>query len=455
MNPNYSVEGWRLQATIAEWAPRVIGAIVILAIAWVIGMAAKWALAKLIDRTPGLTKHNAGREPNQTVGAQLGSLANWLILLIGLIAALGVLGLNYIVEPLNGLVGNFLDFLPRLIGAALIFFIGYIVATLAKRIVESALNVAQVDRALDKAGVSRLTGASGLAKTLGTIVFVLIIIPITIAALEQLGIRAISDPAVSVLQTVLDALPRVLAAVIVLGVAYFIARWVASLIEQILPSLGFDRSVGALGLFPGAATPPTPPPAPPPTSDPAAPFSMYATPESGALSQAGSASTASSSGPMTPSKVVGQVVLWAIMLFAATEAARLLNFAAIAVMLQQVLELAGRVLFGGILIVLGVLLAKLLSDMVRRSSGASEETFASTLVRWATIALATAMGLRFMGIADEIVILAFGLILGSAAVAAAIAFGIGGRDPAKRVLEQALQKAETRTPPPPPPPTVV
>lgn len=435
MDPNYSVEGWRIQATIAEWAPRVIGALVILLVAWAIGMAVKWALAKIIDRTPGIAGHNAGKAPKETIGHQLGQLANWLILLIGVIAALGVLGLEYIVQPLNGLVGNFFDFLPRLVGAALIFFIGYVVATLAKRIVESALNVGGVDRALEKAGVSKLTGASGLAKTVGTIVFVLIIIPIAIAALEQLGIRAISEPAVSVLQQVLDAVPRVLAAVIVLGIAYVIARWVASLIEQVLPSLGLDRMLGGMGLFPAGSTPPP------------APASAVEPTPSATLSQA----TPASGGAMTPSKVVGQVVLWAIMLFAATEAARLLGFAAIAVLLQQVIELFGRVLFGGIIIALGVMLAKLLSDMVKRSSGATSDTFASTLVRWATIALATAMGLRFMGIADEIVILAFGLILGSAAVAAAIAFGVGGRDPAKRVLEQALQRAESRTPPAPPP----
>jgi hypothetical protein len=74
------------------------------------------------------------------------------------------------------------------------------------------------------------------------------------------------------------------------------------------------------------------------------------------------------------------------------------------------------------------------------------------------VALATAMGLRFMGIADEIVILAFGLVLGSAAVAAALAFGIGGRETAGRLLEKWTRDAEARPPAPrprtpPPPPT--
>ena len=58
------------------------------------------------------------------------------------------------------------------------------------------------------------------------------------------------------------------------------------------------------------------------------------------------------------------------------------------------------------------------------------------IVRYAIIALFTAIGLTFMGLADQIVMMAFGLILGSAAVATAIAFGLGGRDAAGRVADR-------------------
>ena len=57
--------------------------------------------------------------------------------------------------------------------------------------------------------------------------------------------------------------------------------------------------------------------------------------------------------------------------------------------------------------------------------------------------LVIAMGLRAMGIADSIVNLAFGLTLGSVAVAFALAFGLGGRQPAERLLSDLLDKAKT------------
>lgn len=406
-----TVDYYRAQDMMMEWGPRVLIAVVILLAAHILAKMVQWGLARVIDRTPGLKKHNEGVEPKETVGFQLGQLGYWLVLLIGLIGALTTLGLTSIVEPLNGLLIEVTAFIPFLLGAVVIFFVGFIVATLAQRVVEAGLAAARTDAWLEKAGLSRVTGASGLSKTVGTLVFVLIIIPVTIAALQQLGVNAISDPAVAVLATVLEAVPRLLGAAIVLALAFVIGRWVASLLEQLLPSLGFDRSLQALGIGVG---------------EPAAEEGGEPVPPR-----------------FTPSKVVASLSLVAIMLFSAVEAARLMAFSAVAVMLTEILELAGHVLFGGVIIAIGVMVANFLANLIDRSTNGADG-FASNIVKWATIALATAMGLRFMGIADEIVVLAFGLILGSAAVAAALAFGIGGREAAAKLLERWIGKGPPR-----------
>ena len=83
----------------------------------------------------------------------------------------------------------------------------------------------------------------------------------------------------------------------------------------------------------------------------------------------------------------------------------------------------------------GILLANILAAAASKEGKPSSEII-STLVRWGVIALATAVGLRFMGLANDIIVLAFGLILGAVAVAVAIAFGVGGRDAAKRLLDR-------------------
>jgi hypothetical protein len=119
-------------------------------------------------------------------------------------------------------------------------------------------------------------------------------------------------------------------------------------------------------------------------------------------------------------------------------------------LLIQVTELGGKVIFGTVIIVVGIFLARILSNLVGSSTG--EAGYAQTIVKYAIIALFTAIGLTFMGLADQIVMLAFGLILGSAAVATAIAFGLGGRDYAARVLEEwhdGNAPPPARRPPPP------
>jgi hypothetical protein len=420
----------QLQTLVMDWGPRILGAIVVLVIAHFLAKAAQWALAKGVDRLPGANREPPA-DPKRSTGYQLGQLGYWLVMLFGVIGALSLLGLTTVVAPLNSLLTDVMHFVPNIIGAALIFFVGLVVATLARRVVETALNVAHVDRALERSGFSRMTGASGLARALGTLVFMLILIPVAIAALQQLNIRAISDPAIAVLATILNAIPHVLGAAIVLAIAFLIARWVSSILEQVLPSLGVDRALEALGA--GQAPPPTMP-------------------------TEGLAGDGAPVGPrMTPSKVLARLAFIAIMLFSAVEAARLLAFGAIAVMLTQIVELGARVLFGGVIILAGVVLANFLAGLVRRST-AGEEGLASQLVRWATIALASAMGLRFMGIADEIVIIAFALVLGAASVAAAIAFGIGGRETARRLLDlwtsrvQAPPRTRTASSAPPRPP---
>lgn len=410
------------------WGPRIIFAVAFLLVAWAAGRGLKWLLARAIDKLPVAKTHNAGLESDKTIGSQLGEVAYWLILLVGVVAALTVLQLGQAAGPLNTLLTTTFAYVPNVVGAVLIFFIGYIVATLARRVVTAALQAANLDSWLARMGLPAVSQA-GLANVLGTLVFVLIIIPVAVAALEALRIDAISRPAIVVLTTVLNAIPLVLAAAIVLAIGFAIGRWVASLVERLLPATGFDRAISALSAFstytPDAAPAPdasteTPPPLP----------------------------------RVTPSRIVAQLVLWAIVAFSAIEAARLLQFASIAAILEEVVSLAGRVVLGGVIITAGVIIADLLSNAIDRSTSGADR-FASDLVKWATIALATAMGLSFMGIADEIVMLAFGLTLGSAAVAAALAFGLGGREAAARLANHWLSRAEAKRDVPKPPKTPI
>ena len=106
---------------------------------------------------------------------------------------------------------------------------------------------------------------------------------------------------------------------------------------------------------------------------------------------------------------------------------------------------AGDIGIGLFIIGLGLYLANLAAQLVK-DTGLPNSDLLAMLARTAIIILALAMGLREMGLGDEIVGLAFGLTLGAIAVALAIAFGLGGRDAAARIVERWSARAPD-TPP--------
>src|SRR6185312_3841718 len=121
-----------------NWGPKIVIAILILVATWIVARAVKWVIQKAIDRTPALRKHVTGPR-EETVGHQLGTIAKLIIWLVGIMAALQFLGFPQILAPINELVSEIFAFLPRLIGAGLIFFIGLILAKIVRQLAETAL----------------------------------------------------------------------------------------------------------------------------------------------------------------------------------------------------------------------------------------------------------------------------------------------------------------------------
>jgi len=205
------------------------------------------------------------------------------------------------------------------------------------------------------------------------------------------------------LDLILAAIPHLLGAALWIGVAYIAGRFVKTIIEAVLPPMGFDQAILSTGVLPENAR---------------------------------------------PSRIVANIAMVAIILAASIEAAKQLGGGTVAIFLAQVTELGAKVIFGTLIIVAGIFLARIVANLV--GSGTGEGGYAQNLVRYAIIALFTAIGLTFMGLADVIIYMAFGLILGSAAIAAALAFGLGGRDAAARMLDRYAEPGAPPAAPPPP-----
>ena len=140
-------------------AQRVGLAILILIVTWLLAKAAKWAFAKLVDNVGFLKRQTSGGE---TIGLQLGKIVSLLIWLFGLLAILQVFDLGGVMRPVTTLLDNVMGFIPNLIGAGLIFFIGLMVARILRDLTVTALQTIDFDKWVNRGGAETLTGNSAI-----------------------------------------------------------------------------------------------------------------------------------------------------------------------------------------------------------------------------------------------------------------------------------------------------
>jgi hypothetical protein len=398
---------------IGDFLPKLVGAGVLAGIAWLLATLVRMITVRGLqalnlderlnppeDRNPSLNQLSL----SQTIGTAL----YWFIFLLFLVPILDTLGLRQALVPVQSLITQIVSILPNILAATLIGTVGWFVANIVRRIVTNLLTTTGIDHLGSRFGISNSAGAQSLSTIIGTIVYVLILIPVAIAALTALKIDAISVPAIGMLQQILNALPGIFTAVAILIVSYFLGRFVGDLVTSILTSIGFNNIFSALGL-------PTPTRRTVYTGDAAAP-------------------TVTS---RTPSEFVGIITLVGIMLFATVAAINILNIPALTALVSGILIIFGRILAGLAVFGVGLFLANLAFNIIT-SSGNPQAQILGQVARIAIIALVSAMALQQIGVATDIVNLAFGLLLGAIAVAIALAFGLGGRDIAKEQVQHWL-----------------
>ncbi len=410
---------------IAGFIPKILAAAFLLGIAWVIATLVKTIV------TRGLGAFNIeqrlGLETAETsdfsLTNTLGNALYWFIFLLFLPAILNALQLNGTLRPVEELLNEVLGMLPNILGAVIIGAVFWFVANIVKRIVSNLLAATGIDNVGRKFGLSGREGTQSLSSIIGTVVFVLILIPGIISALEQLQIRAISQPATEMLNQVLDLLPKIFAAGVVLAFFYVAGQFVSDFVANILTNFGFNNLLQWLGISS--------------TSDSQFPPSGAQPPEQSIEGMGTEQPTMIQSGATvsskTPSELVGLLCLVGIMLVATLTAVDILGIPALEDVFRVILAIAGQVLIGVIVFAIGLYLANVAFNLIL-ASGTAQSRLLAQSARIAIITLVGAMALNRMGIAPNIVNLAFGLILGGIAVAIALAFGLGGREVAKEEL---------------------
>ena len=212
----------------------------------------------------------------------------------------------------------------------------------------------------------------------------------------------IADSFENVLDTIIGFIPNLLGFVIILVIGYVVAKVVASLVRKVLEKIGIDRKVQESeanryvdAVLPGA----------------------------------------------TPSGGIARLVFWLVFVFFLVTAIGALGIPTATNFMNQVLAFLPNVIVAILIFVVAALLSGAVAGGVSKVMGdTTTGKVVAAVVPALIMVIAMFMILEQLQIAPEIVRIAFAAVMFAIALALALAFGLGGRDVAARLLEDAHRK---------------
>jgi Conserved TM helix len=199
-------------------------------------------------------------------------------------------------------------------------------------------------------------------------------------------------------------LPNLIAFLVILVVGYLVAKLLSGVVRKALEKIGLDRALHE--------------------------------------SDAGRYVERVSPGAR-PSIGVGKVVFWLAMAFVVAVAIGALKIPAVTAFMNQVLGYLPNVIAAIVIFVVAAAIAGAAGAAVTKLMGdTATGKLVAAIVPTLILVIALFMVLNQLKIAEEIVTITFAALLGSLGLGMALAFGLGGRDVAGRLLEDAYRKGQ-------------
>lgn len=374
----------------------VIIAALLLVLAFVVSGLVKKLVAGLLNKTrlkevEATARQSDRREPSELrregLIAYLSKLAYLLVFLLFIPGIFSVLGVSAISDPISNLLNTIWGYVPNIISATVVLVAGTLIAKLVRELLAPVFRKINVDKLQEKAGIE-VKDEARLSSTLAYIVYVLIIIPVLIAALQALKISVITEPAVAMLQKVLGFLPNIVVALILILIGTRIGKFTGQIVRQLISASGADARMKDM------------------VGDKAPKFVLSAT--------------------------IGAIVRAVLDIFFVVEGVNVLKLDVLASVGGTVISYLPNVLAATLI----VIAAFLLSAAAERSMERGGLKRYSAVARAAIMVVAAFMALNQLGIAAKIVNDAFIILLTAVGVAFAISFGLGSRGFATRVMDR-------------------
>lgn len=362
----------------------------------ILGLAAATIVSKLLKKLAGklqekLVKKTGNEETRELLKDFVGKLSFLLIFLLFVPSISQALGLAEMSAPILNVLNVVWMYLPKLIAAAIILWVGFLIAGLVRDLLIPAFNRIKLDRLQEKAGIETKPSAK-LSNTLAYIVYVLILIPVIITALTVMDIKAISQPAIGMLNTIFDYVPRILAASVIVIIGCMVAKLAGGIVERLLAATGLDARISKL------------------LDGKAAGFVL--------------------------SKVVGTIVQVVLVIFFAVESMSILRLEIISSIGGSIIGYLPYVLAAVLILIACYVCASIAEKALKKNGHEVGALFAKSAI----YTLGGFMILNELGVASTIVNAAFVIVVAAFGVAFALAFGIGGREFASKMLDKLASK---------------
>ena len=378
------------------WAIDLVRFIVFLLAAFIAAGIAKLLVTKvlkLIKVDKLFDKWGINDGPVGTSMNFVGRLVYLIVFLMFLPSALDALGLTSVSDPISGFVTSFVDYLPRIIAAVILVYVGIFVALIVGQIVKVLLGKTKIDALIesdDEEGKKVVLLSDIIVK----IVMSVIILITIVQALTVLQIDAISGPALTIVDAIFGAIPSIILAAVVISVGLLVASIACGLLQNVLLAAGFDGIVAKV------------------------------------LPQL----------KVSATKIVVSIVKTLIIIFVVAQAVEVLNLAILTTVVTAVIGYLPLVIKSAVIAFVAFIGAGMIEGLILKSN--PKMVTVAKIVKIAIYTLAAFMILSQLELAQNIVTIAFVVTLGAIAVAFALAFGLGGKDFAKKTLDKVDEKIE-------------
>ena len=387
---------------ITAYLPNLLGALIVLLVGWLVAKGIRALINKLFKKT-NWDERVLGKANIKNTNVFVGNLVYYIIMILVILIVLEILGVHQVLDPLKNMVNEFLLFIPNLIGAILIGVIGYLLAKFVSKLVN--IGGSLLDRIVDR---TSFKDTEKIVNVVQKVVFIVIFVPFLIQAFNALQLEALSEPANAILYDFTDMLAQIFVAAAIIIVFVWGGKYLASFLKDLFSSMQLDRFGEKINIH-----------------------NMIGANQS-------------------LSGLLANILYFFLVFFGIITAVEILGLDRLTDILNEILEITGQILFGLVILALGNYISTIIYDTMTKSQN---NKFIASIIRVASMALFIAIALRTMGIANEIVELAFGLILGAIAVAVALSYGLGGREAAGEHFKHIIGKLRSKTPNTPSDPT--